>query len=75
MQIFLDKFHQGVKYTAQIAIQQAWLRIEGKFPDQKSLYIISLQNDYLNLDRSSGSGINNLEIKYCSCKINFLRRY
>ena len=56
MHIFLDNFHQGGKYSAYITIHQAELRREGKFTDQKYLYILSLQTDYLNLDRSLGSG-------------------
>ena len=58
MNILLDNFHQGGKYYAQIAIQQAKLRREGKCTDQKSLSISSLQTDYINLDRSSGCGKN-----------------
>ena len=34
MHIFLDNFHQGRKYTAQIASHQAELRREGNFTDQ-----------------------------------------
>ena len=41
MHTFLDNFHQGVKYSAQIAIHQAELRREEKFTDQKSLNISS----------------------------------
>ena len=51
---FLDIFGEGGKYWAQIASHQAELRREEKFTDQKSLNISSLQNDYLNLDSSSG---------------------
>ena len=58
MHVFLDKFHQGGKYTAQISSHQSELKIEGKFTDQKSLYITSLQTYYLNIDSSSGSGRN-----------------
>ena len=47
------------KYTAQISSHQEGLRREGKCTDQKSLYIKSLQTDYLNLDSSSGYGTNN----------------
>ena len=54
MHTFLDNFHQGGKYSAQIARHQAKLRREEKFTDQKSLNISSLQTDYLNLDSSSG---------------------
>ena len=58
MHTFLDNFHQGGKYSAQIASHQAELRREEKFTDQKSLNISSLQTDYLNLDSSSGFGRN-----------------
>ena len=59
MHTFLDKLHQGVKHTVQISIHQAGLRGEGNFTHQKYLYITSLQNDYFNLDISSGPGRNN----------------
>ena len=52
MHTFLDNFHQGGKYSAQLASHQAELRREEKYPDQKSLNISSLQTDYLNLDNS-----------------------
>ena len=58
MHIFLDNFHQGGKYSAQIAIHQAELSREEIFTDQKSLSISSLQTDYLNLYIGSGSGKN-----------------
>ena len=54
MHILLDNFHQGGKYTSQIASHQSELRREEKFTDQKYLSISTLQNDYLNLDISSG---------------------
>ena len=53
MHTFLDNFHQGGKYSAQIASHQAELRREEKFTDQKSLNISSLQTNYLNLYSSS----------------------
>ena len=56
MQTFLDNFHQGRKYSAQIAIHRAELRREETITDQKSLKIPSLKTDYLNLDSSSGFG-------------------
>ena len=59
MHIFLDKFHQCGKYTAQIASHLAELRREERFTDEKYLSITSLQTDYLNIDSSSGSGRNN----------------
>ena len=52
MHTFLDNFQQSGKYSAQLAIHQAKLRREGKYPDQKCLNISSLQTDYLNLDNS-----------------------
>ena len=56
MQILLDNFHQGGKYSAQIASHQEELRREVKFTDQNSLSISSLNTDYLNIDSSSGYG-------------------
>ena len=40
--IFLDNFHRGGKYSAQIASHQAKLIREENFTDQKSLSITSL---------------------------------
>ena len=54
MHASLDNFHQGVKYSAQIASHQAELSREERFKDQKELKISSLKTDYLNLDSSSG---------------------
>ena len=45
MHTFLDNFHQGGKYSSQIANYQAELIREEKFTDQKSLNISSLQTD------------------------------
>ena len=42
MHMFLDNFHQGGKYSAEIASHQAELRKEEKFTDQKCLSISSL---------------------------------
>ena len=58
MHTFMDNFHQGGKYSAQIASHQVELSREEKFNDQKSLNISSLQTDYLNLDSRSGFGRN-----------------
>ena len=58
LHIFMDNFHQGGKYSAQIDIQKAELRREGKFTDGNFLSISSLQNDYLNIYSRSGFGIN-----------------
>ena len=52
MHIFLDTFHQCGKYTAKTASNQAELRREGKFTDQKSLSNKSIQDEYLNIDSS-----------------------
>ena len=54
MHTFMDNFHQGGKYSAQISSHQAELRMEEKFTDQTYLSISSLQTDYLNMDRRSG---------------------
>ena len=56
MYIFLDKFHQCGKYSAQKASHLAEFRREKKIIDQKCLSISSLQTDYLNIDSSSGCG-------------------
>ena len=56
MRIFLYNFHQGGKYTEQLAIHQAELRREKTFTDQKYLSITSLQTEYLNLEGSTYSG-------------------
>ena len=58
MHTFLNNSRQGGKYSARIASHQAELMREENFTDQKSLSISSLHTDYLNLDSSSGFGIN-----------------
>ena len=58
MLTFLDNFHQGGKYSAQIASHQAELRRGETFTDQKPLKISSLKTDYLNIDSSLGSSRN-----------------
>ena len=58
MHNFMDNFHQGGKYSAQIDSHQAEIRREEKSTDQKYLSISSLQTDYLNLDSSSCFGRN-----------------
>ena len=52
MHTFMDRFHQGGKYSAQIAIHQEELRREEEFTDQKSLNISSLHTAYLSTDSS-----------------------
>ena len=59
MQIFLDNFHQGGKYSAHIASHKVEITIKETFTGQKYLPISSLQNDHLNLDISSGFIRNN----------------
>ena len=74
MHIFLDNFHRGGNYTAQITSYQVELRIDENFNDQKYLSVSSLQTDYLNLDRSSGSGRNNEKANFVQVKCNFCGR-
>ena len=71
MHTFLDNFHQGEKYSAQIASHQEELRKEEKFTDKKSLKISSLQTDYLNLDISSGFGRNSKRAHAVQTKCTF----
>ena len=71
MHTFLDNFHQGGKYLAQIASHQAELLREEKFTDQKSLNISSLQTDYLHLDRRSGSSRHSERENYVQAKCTF----
>ena len=71
MHIFLDNFYQGEKYTTQIAVHQAELRREENVTDQKYLSIKSLQTDYLNLDRISGSGRNDERSDLIQIKCTF----
>ena len=71
MHKFLDNFHQGGKYSAQIASHQEKLRREEKFTDQKSLNISSLQTDYLNLESSSGYITNSERAHYVQTKCTF----
>ena len=58
MHTFLDKFHQGGRYSAQIDSNQAELRREENVTDQTKLSTSALHTEYLNLDRRSGFGIN-----------------
>ena len=71
MHTFLDNFHQGGKYSAQIASHQAELRREEKFTDQKSLNISSLQTDYQDLDSSSDSSRNSKRAHSVQTKCTF----
>ena len=72
MHTFLDNFHQGGKYSAQIASHQVELKREENFTDQKSLNISSLQTDHLNLDSSSSGSIRHSErAHYVQAKCTF----
>ena len=71
MHTFLDNFHQGGKYSAELAHQQAEFRREEKFTDTESLNISSLQADYLNLDSSSSFGRNSDRAHTVHTKCNF----
>ena len=71
MNMFLDNFHQGGTYIAHIARHQVELRREGNLTYRKYLSITFLQTDYLNLDRSSGSGRNNERENIVNTKWNF----
>ena len=71
MNIFLNNFHQGGNYSAQIASHQAELRREGKFTDKKYLSISSLETDYLNIDSISGWGRNSDKANTVRTKCNF----
>ena len=71
MHIFFCTFHQGGKYITKIASHQAELIKEGKFTDQISSYISSLNTDYLNLDSSSDYGRNNERKKLVQTKCIF----
>ena len=69
--ILLDNLHQGGKYNAQIVSHQVELIRKETFTDQRYLSITSLQNGYLNLDSSSGSGRNNEMANFVQTKCIF----
>ena len=71
MHTFLDNFHQGGRYSAQIDSHQAELRREENFTNQKSLKISSIQTDYLNLDSISGFGRNSERAYVVQTKCKF----
>ena len=71
MHTFLDNFHQGGKYSAQIASHQEELSREEQFTDQKSLSISYLQTDYLNMDSRSGFGRNSERANTVQTKFTF----
>ena len=72
---FLDNFHQGGKYSTQMASHQAELRRKKIFTNQKHLSISSLQTDYLNIFSSSGSGRNSEVANFVHAKCSFFWRY
>ena len=70
--VSVGNFHQGGKYSSQMASHQAELSREEKFTDQKYLSISSLQTDYLNLYIISGCVRNSereniVQKKYTFC--------
>ena len=71
MYTFLENFHQGGKYSTQIASHHTELRREETFTDKKSLNISSLHTDYLNIDSSSGFGRNSERANTVQTKCNF----
>ena len=72
MHKILDNFHQGGKYSAQIASHQAELRREEKFTDQNALTISLLKTDYLNIDSSSSVSSRHSErAHYVQAKCTF----
>ena len=72
MHILMDNFHQGGKYSAKISSNQAELRREEIFTDQKSSCISSQQTDYLNLDRKSGSSKDSERENIVQIRCNFV---
>ena len=72
MHMFLDNFHQGGKYSAQMASHQVDLSREVKCTHQKYLSISSLQADYLNLDSSSGCDKNSERADIVQTTCNFV---
>ena len=58
MNTFLDNFHQGGKYSAQIASHRAELGREEIFTNQKALSISCFHTDSLNLYSRLGFGRN-----------------
>ena len=72
MHTFLDNFQQSGKYSAQLAIHQAELRREEKYPDQNCFNISSLQTEYLYLDSSqSGSSKHNEKANSAKAKCTY----
>ena len=72
MHTFLDNFHQGGKYSAQIESHQAEFRREETFTNQKSLKISSLQTDYINIYSSiSGSNRHSERAHYFQAQCTF----
>ena len=69
--IFLDNFHRGGNFSAQIASHYAELRREETFTDQKYLFISSLQTYYLNLYSSSCFGRNSEIVNTSHTKCTF----
>ena len=60
MNTFLYHFQQGIKYSAQIAINQEESSREEYFVDQKLFNIYDLQINYMNLENSVRNNDRNL---------------
>ena len=71
MHTFLNQFHQGGRYSSQIARHWTELMREEKFTGQKYLLILSLQTYYLNLESSSVFGRNIERANTVQKKCNF----
>ena len=71
MHTFMDNFYQGGKYSARIVNQQAELRTEENFTNQKYLSILSLQTDYINFYSSSDCDRNSERANNVQKKCNF----
>ena len=71
MHIILDIFHQGRKYSAQIANHQAELRREESINDQKYLSVSSTHTEYLNIDSTSGPCKNSESAHLVQTKCTF----
>ena len=71
MHTFLENFHQGVKYSAQIESHQSQLKIEEKIVEQYIIIYICLVNWILEFGKFSKK---HRKIKVCSIKVKSLWR-
>ena len=72
MHTFMDNFHQGGEYTAQIVSHQEELNREENFTDQKYLSISFLQTDDINIYSSSSFGRNSERANTVQTKCNWV---